>query len=188
MRNVLFLLLVVGSSFSQSWAHEFYFAYAELAYNEINQKFEGTLLFTTHDLEKALEPKGSLIGKLENSDESYPIRTQLEKYINQHFSVQYGCAIDSNVYDLMCHSQFTLDGISPARNGTIECYISAAATLLYLPAHLGLPYSTFLNIQFDALFETFSGQQNKLTLLYRNQKETLNFIPGKEIQNIPLKP
>jgi hypothetical protein len=79
---------VIGSSFSQSWAHEFYFAYAELAYNEMNQKFEGTLIFTTHDLEKALEPKGSLIGKLEKSDERSTLRTQLESYLNQHFYIQ----------------------------------------------------------------------------------------------------
>ncbi len=188
MRKVLFLLLVIGSSFSQSWAHEFYFAYAELAYNEMNQKFEGTLIFTTHDLEKALEPKGSLIGKLEQSDESSPIRAQLEKYINQHLHISYGCALDSNAFDAVCQTQFILEGISPALNGTIECYISAPAKLLYLPAHLGLNYSTILNVQFDALFESFSGQQNKLTLIYRNQKETLNFIPGKEMQNIPLKP
>jgi hypothetical protein len=61
-------------------------------------------------------------------------------------------------------------------------------TLIYLPASLGLPHTNTLNVHFDALFDTFSGQQNKLTLIYRNQKETLNFIPGKEIQNIPLKP
>lgn len=188
MRKVLFLLLVISSSFSKSWAHEFYFAYAELAYNEMNQKFEGTLLFTTHDLEKALEPKGSLIGKLEQSDESSPIRAQLEKYINQHLHISYGCALDSNAFDAVCQTQFILEGISPSLNGTIECYISAPAKLLYLPTHLGLSYSTILNVQFDALFESFSGQQNKLTLIYRNQKETLNFIPGKEMQNIPLKP
>jgi len=188
MRKVLFLLLVMGSSFSKSWAHEFYFAYAELAYNELNQKFEGTLLFTTHDLEKALEPKGTLIGKLERSDESSPIRTQLEKYINQHLHISYGCALDSNAFDVLCRTNFTVEGISPALNGTIECFISAPAKLLYLPAQLGQPYSTILQVQFDNLFESFSGQQNKLTLIYRNQKETLNFIPGKEIQNIPLKP
>jgi len=188
MRKVLFLLLVIGSSFSQSWAHEFYFAYAELAYNEMNQKFEGTLIFTTHDLEKALEPKGSLIGKLEQSDESSPIRAQLEKYINQHLHISYGCALDSNSFDAVCQTQFILEGISPSLNGTIECYISAPAKLLYLPAYLELNYSTILNVKFDALFESFSGQQNKLTLIYRNQKETLNFIPGKEMQKIPLKP
>ena len=176
MRKVLFLLLVLGSSFSKSWAHEFYFAYAELAYNEMNQKFEGTLIFTTHDLERALEPKGSLIGKLEKSDERSTLRTQLESYINQHFYIRYGCALDSNAYDVMCYTQFTLEGISPALNGTLECYISAPAKLIYLPTHLGLAYSTFLEIHFGALFETFSGQQNKLTLIYRNQKETLNFI------------
>lgn len=188
MRKVFFILLVFSSSFSKSWAHEFYFAYAELAYNEMNQKFEGTLIFTTHDLERALDPKGSRVGKLEQSDESSPIRGELEAYINKHLSIQYGCAIDSNTFDAMCYTQFILEGISPALNGTIECYISTPAKLLYLPTYLGLSYSTILIVQFDALFETFSGQQNKLTLIYRNQKETLNFIPGKEMQNIPLKP
>jgi hypothetical protein len=188
MRKVFFLLLVFGSSYSKSWAHEFYFAYAELAYNEMNQRFEGTLIFTTHDLERALDPKGSRLGKLELSDESSPIRGELEAYINQHLSIQYGCAIDSNSFDAMCNTQFILEGISPALNGTIECYISAPAKLIYLPTQLGLSYSTILMVQFDALFETFSGQQNKLTLIYRNQKETLNFIPGKAAQNIPLKP
>ena len=43
-------------------AHEFYFAYAELSYNEFTNNLEGTLIFSTHDLEKAIEPNGSLIG------------------------------------------------------------------------------------------------------------------------------
>jgi hypothetical protein len=100
MRKLFFLLLVFSSSFSKSWAHEFYFAYAELAYNEMNQKFEGTLIFTTHDLERALEPKGTLIGKLEKSDETSTLRKQLESYINQHFHIRYGCALYSNAYDV----------------------------------------------------------------------------------------
>ena len=37
-----------------SFAHEFYFAYAELTYNELQQRFEGTIIFTTHDLERAI--------------------------------------------------------------------------------------------------------------------------------------
>ncbi len=33
-----------------------------------------------------------------------------------------------------------------------------------------------------------TAEENKLTLIYRNQKETLNFIPGKETQTLFLKP
>jgi len=188
MRKICVLFLFALVFQNKAWSHEFYFAYAEVAYNELAQRFEGTVIFTTHDLEKALDPRGSLIGKLEQSDESSPIRAQLEKYINQHLSIRYGCALDSNAFDAFCTTQFSLEGISPQLNGTIECFVSAPVTLIYLPASLGLPYTNTLNVHFDALFDTFSGQQNKLTLIYRNQKETLNFIPGKEIQNIPLKP
>jgi hypothetical protein len=59
----------------------------------------------------------------------------------------------------------------------VECFISSPSTAFYPP----------LSAQFSALTEVFSGQQNKLTFIYRQEKQTLNFIPGKLIQNIPLK-
>lgn len=161
-----------------SFAHEYYFAYAELTYNELQKRFEGTIIFTTHDLERAIEPKGSLIGKFEKLDETSAELKVIEKYINQHFQITYGCALDSNAADIICMSQFTLEGIVTQLNGTIECYISSSAGVIYNP----------VQFQFDALMERFPAQQNKLTFTYRNQKETLNFIPDKELQNIHLKP
>ena len=77
MRKICVLFLFALVFQNKAWSHEFYFAYAEVAYNELAQRFEGPVIFTTHDLEKALDPKGSLIGKLEQSDESSPIRAQL---------------------------------------------------------------------------------------------------------------
>ncbi|MFM8595717.1 MAG: DUF6702 family protein [Flavobacteriales bacterium] len=171
--SVFFFLV----SSTAPFAHEFYFAFAEMSYNEMSRRFEGTIIFTTHDLEKALDPKGSLIGKLEISDESSPIRTQLEQYINQHFNITYGCALDSNAVDAFCQSYFTLEGIATKLNGTIECYISSSKVAgFYAP----------VSIQFDALLEIYPAQQNKLTFLYRQDKFNLNFIPGKLIQTIPL--
>ncbi len=166
------------SAHQESMAHEFYFAYAELSLNELTNRFEGTLIFTTHDLEKALDPKGNLIGKLASSDEASPIRTQLERYINQHINISYGCALDSNAIDAFCQSEFILEGIVPQLNGTIECFISAPAHAIYTP----------LSIQFDALLDVYPLQQNKLTFYYRENKYTLNFIPGNLIQNLPIKP
>jgi hypothetical protein len=175
------LVLIFVSTFFLSLnatAHEFYFAYAELSLNELTNRFEGTLIFTMHDIEKALDPKGNLIGKLESSDEASPIRTQLERYINQHINISYGCALDSNAIDAFCQTEFILEGIVPQLNGTIECFISAPAHAIYTP----------LNIQFDALLEVFPLQQNKLTFYYRENKYTLNFIPGNLIQSLPIKP
>lgn len=161
-----------------SFAHEYYFAYAELTYNELQKRFEGTIIFSTHDLERAIEPKGTLIGQFEKLDERSTELRLIENYINQHFQINYGCALDSNAVDAFCRSQFTLEGIVTQLNGTIECYVSSSAGAFYNP----------VQFQFDALMERFPAQQNKLTFIYRNQKETLNFIQGKALQNIPLKP
>lgn len=176
LRFILFIILTAGVNI-KVLAHEFYFAYAELTYNELSKRFEGTLIFTTHDLEKALDANGSLLGKLEVSDETSPVRTTLENYINQHLQIRFGCALDSNSIDAFCQSKFVLEGIVPNLNGTVECFISSPTTAFYPP----------LTVQFDALLEVFTGQQNKLTFIFREEKQTLNFIPGKLIQNISLK-
>ena len=38
-----------------SFAHEYYFAYAELTYNELQKRFEGTIIFSTHRMEQVEE-------------------------------------------------------------------------------------------------------------------------------------
>jgi hypothetical protein len=161
-----------------SFAHEFYFAYAELTYNELQQRFEGTIIFTTHDLERTLEPKGTLIGKFEKLDETSAELKLIEHYINEHFQINYGCALDSNAVDAFCQSKFTLEGIVTQLNGTIECYVSSSAGALYNP----------VQFKFDALMEQFPSQQNKLTFTYRNQKETLSFLLFDTQKYFTLKP
>ena len=161
-----------------SFAHEFYFAYAELTYNELQQRFEGTIIFTTHDLERTLEPKGTLIGKFEKLDETSAELKLIEHYINEHFQINYGCALDSNAVDAFCQSKFTLEGIVTQLNGTIECYVSSSAGSLYNP----------VQFKFDALMEQFPSQQNKITFTYRNQKETLSFLLYDTQKYFTLKP
>ncbi len=177
LKTTLSFLMVFAFSVT-SFAHEFYFAYAELTYNEIQQRFEGTIIFTTHDLERAIEPKGSLIGKFEKLDETSAELKLIESYINQHFQINYGCALDSNAVDAFCQSQFTLEGIVTQLNGTIECYISSSVIALYNP----------VQFKFDALMERFTNQQNKLTFIYRNQKETLSFLRYEQHKYFTLQP
>jgi hypothetical protein len=177
LRTTLSFLMVFAFSVT-SFAHEFYFAFAELTYNELQQRFEGTIIFTTHDLERAIEPKGTLIGKFEKLDETSAELKLIEHYINEHFQINYGCALDSNATDAICKSQFTLEGIVTQLNGTIECYISSSAGALYNP----------LLFKFDALMERYSNQQNKLTFIYRNQKETLSFMLYDQQKYFTLKP
>jgi hypothetical protein len=177
LRTTLSFLMVFAFSVT-SFAHEFYFAFAELTYNELQQRFEGTIIFTTHDLERAIEPKGTLIGKFEKLDETSAELKLIEHYINEHFQINYGCALDSNATDAICKSQFTLEGIVTQLNGTIECYISSSAGALYNP----------VLFKFDALMERYSNQQNKLTFIYRNQKETLSFMLYDQQKYFTIKP
>jgi uncharacterized protein YutD len=102
----------------------------------------------------------------------------IEHYINEHFQINYGCALDSNATDAICKSQFTLEGIVTQLNGTIECYISSSAGALYNP----------VLFKFDALMERYSNQQNKLTFIYRNQKETLSFMLYDQQKYFTIKP
>lgn len=178
MLRVLFSLLIGFALLPKLYAHEFYFAYAEINYNEINRRFEGTLIFTTHDLERAIEPKGTLIGKFEKLDETSAELKRIEQYINQHLQITYGCALDSNAVDAYCQSSFTLEGIVTQLNGTIACYISAPVSAIYNPLHF----------KFDALMERFPNQQNKLTFTYRNQKETFSFLLYDQPKYFTLKP
>lgn len=177
LRTTLSFLMVFAFS-ATSFAHEFYFAYAELTYNELQKRFEGTIIFSTHDLERAIEPKGSLIGKFEKLDETSAELKVIENYINQHFQITYGCALDSNAADIICMSQFTLEGIVTQLNGTIECYVSSNAGSLYNP----------VQFKFDALMERYTNQQNKLTFIYRDQKETLSFLLYDQQKYFTLKP
>ena len=178
MPKLLFAILVHLSVISTSFAHEYYFAYAEISYNELQQKLEGTLIFTTHDLERSIEPKGTLIGKFEKLDGTSAELKRIENYINQHFQIIYGCALDSLETDVICISQFLLEDVVTQLNGTIECYISASIPALYNP----------IQIKFDALMEQFPGQQNKLTFIYRQQKETLSFLLNDSSKYFTLKP
>ena len=178
MPKLLFAILVHLSAISTTFAHEYYFAYAEISYNELQQRLEGSLIFTTHDLERSIEPKGTIIGKFDKLDETSAELKRIENYINQHFQIIYGCALDSLAPDVICISQFLLEGVVTQLNGTIECYISAAIPALYNP----------IQIKFDALMEQFPGQQNKLTFIYRQQKETLSFLLDDSSKYITLKP
>lgn len=165
LRTILSIWMAFAFATS-AFAHEYYFAYAELNYNELQKRIEGTLIFSTHDLERAIDPKGTLIGKFEKLDESSDELPLIEAYINAHLQITFGCALDSNAADVVCISKFSLEGVVTRPDGSIECYISTFANAIYNP----------VQIKFNALMERFTAQQNKLTFCYRNQKQTLLFI------------
>ena len=178
MRSVLFIAFLLIICQTKVSAHAFYFAYAEVEYNELSQQLEVSLSGTTHDLQTAIEKefhhKCNNWGKQNISAKD---SSMLLKYINNHLRFRYGCALDSNAIDAYCSSEFHLEGIQFNLDGSFMCFLSSPMKTIYLNS---------LSAQFDFLMESFPEQQNKLTFLQRDKSQTLVFIKPQQSQAIKL--
>ncbi len=165
MRHCYIILLFVISCSIRTSAHDFYFSFCEIAYNEISQQLEATLIVTTHDFEKYLETNAL---KDKSLSEIYVNeKEKLEKIINKHLQ------LSTNDQDTI---YFTLDGIESQLTG---------ASHIYLSAHNIEPFNQLI-FMFDLLMDYFPEQQNKLTFIHRGKKDTFVFLPGHEIAELIL--
>jgi hypothetical protein len=163
---------------SKSWAHQFFFALAEIEYNEMAQKFEGSVVATAHDLEFALMNSYGLQTKLEKLTlESSEVKI-IESYLNKFLTLRYGCALDSNAIDAYCSADWSIESFQIMKNGTIELYFSAPAKHVY----------TMIQVDFRFLTDVFPEQQNKLTFIYREVRKTLSFTKTQATHYFALKP
>lgn len=146
------------------FAHEFYFSFSELEYNDFTKRFELTITATTHDLELALEKNHSEIKDIFNlsEDELGAIST----YTNNHFKLKTGGST----------CEFTLIGIESKLDGTSNLYWESTETEI----------GDDVEITYDFLMETFQEQQNKVTLYVRSNTYTASFTRTSQIQTIKL--
>lgn len=163
---------------SKTWAHQFFFAFAEIEYNEMDQKFEGSIVATAHDLEFALMQSHGLQTKLEKLTPTSPEVKIIEAYLNKCLSFRYDCSLDSNEVDAFCSAQWSIESFQILKNGTIELYFSSPAKQVY----------TMIQVDFRFLTDAFPDQQNKLTFIYREHRTTLNFTKTQFQQNFTLNP
>ena len=165
MRHLLVLFALGLTSLVR--AHEFYFAFAEMEFNEMESRFELTITATTHDVERSLTEKGLLVagGKWNNQDTV--LLQVLEKDINRHFELTLQGAEEK--------LHFTLEGFETELTGITRFYLSS-------PSPVASLFS--MHIFFDFLMDTFPDQQNKLTFIYRGHKQTVAFLPSKKTQTI----
>jgi hypothetical protein len=147
---------------SASWGHQYFFAFAEIEYNEMAEKFEGSVVATAHDFEFALMT-------------SHGLQTKLEKIAANSSEVK---IIDSNAIDAYCSANWRIESFQIMKNGTIELYFSAPAKHVY----------TLIQVDFRFLMESFPEQQNKLTFIYREDRKTQSFTKTQATHYFALKP
>jgi len=167
MKKALFIFILFISSVS--YGHEYYFAFAEVEYNEMDGKIEATIRVSTHDLEKALRDKKLITKDLSALSQDTLSLSVLEKEIEAHFSISLKDASGKSL-------DFILEGYETQKTGIVEFYLSADLK----------KNAQQLDITFDLLMDEFPEQQNKLTFIYRTSKITLVFMPNKRTQTIDL--
>ena len=163
-RFLIISILVVLGNFS--FAHNYYFSFAEVEYNDFCGCFESSLTVTTHDLEQVLRKKNLLNKNLETSLTDNMLKQGIEELINE------GLQISTGGKKLGFH----LEGNDIGLNGLTTFYLSSK------------PIDLFDEIifQYNLLMNEFPDEQNKLTFIFRGEKTTLNFIANQFTHSIKL--
>ncbi|MCJ8290787.1 MAG: hypothetical protein HRT58_14400 [Crocinitomicaceae bacterium] len=164
MKNIL-LILFCGLQ-SLAFGHDFFFAFAEIEYNDISQKIEGTVSVSSHDLERIFDKKNWSIDDLESKEENIENFTLISEWLLDQFK------ISSNAVSI----DLSVIGCEIELNGMIHFYLESA------PVEL----SNTLTIKFDLLMSNFPEQQNKLTFYYRDQTITKSFLQTAFVHEIRL--
>lgn len=153
MNRLLLLVFSLSLNLVVS-AHEFYFAYAEFEWNDFSETFQGTVIFTGHDLESVLDINLTSTENNLISDEDQEV---LMQYMNEHLT-------------LGEDNQLNFVGSESKLTGEFYLYLETS------------PFKqlseTPLLISFTLLMDQFPDQQNKLTLTYHEYKHYLVFIKG----------
>lgn len=155
------------------WSHNFYFAYAEIEYDELSSKLEATLVVTAHDFEFNLKKVGKINSSIESVFLDTVQRNIIEIEINKHLVLDF----DNQSADLNHFSHFKIDGYNFRLNGDLEIFMSS---------DVSKPITSLL-VLFDLLMDEYPNQQNKLTFIQRRSKKTLNFISSNQTQYLDLR-
>ncbi len=161
MKHIIVVLFFLVTSATN--AHEYFFAFAEVEFDEYNARVEATLIMTAHDFESYLKKEKIITKELSFYKNDSIVMKRVENEISNHFSIN-----SSSV------GSFTLEGFEIELTGMVHVFLTAP---IFSPL-------AGLDIQFDLLMDEFKEQQNKLTFIYRDQKTTYVYLQNKRSQHI----
>lgn len=164
MRNGIFIFFLFISSLT--YAHSYYFAFAELEYNEFNKELQATVVVSTHDIENSLRNKGIITKDLSHYKNDSLVLIQIKN------ELQKGFLIFSNDQTI----NWDIVGMETELTGVTNFYFYAQ----------NVDATEKIQVKFDLLMDDFTEQQNKLTFIYRNVKNTYVFLTNKREQEIIL--
>lgn len=165
MKTIFLFSLFVTFAFS-SFSHEYYFAFAEMEYNENTKCFELSLIVSTHDIEHWLKDKGIQVKELEDHYADSSLQKEFENTLLKGFSISIN---NSSVPFQMIDYEVKKDGLT-------EFYFTSSP----------VETPSILLAKFDLLMDQYPQQQNKLTVIYHSKKQTYPFLNTQREQKIEL--
>jgi hypothetical protein len=166
------LLLAIGTLLlitMQSYAHDFYFAFANVEYNTSNRQLEVSIEMSGHDIENTLKTAGFTFKKhIEDETSNASFKKDFQVYLAERFIIKN----NSKLINLK------LIGYEVLPNDLLYVYLESE------PIEITKDFS----FQFDLLMKEFPDQQNKLTFQNGTEKSTLVFLPSNYIQTLTIKP
>jgi hypothetical protein len=150
-----------------AWSHSYYFGFAEMQYNEINHTLETTIVLSAHDLEDVLMKSNAIDKSLEFLINDSLANLEIEKFVLKSFQVEF----DEQKAD------FHLLGYEISATGMIQIYLLAENVFI----------TEKLKITFSTMMDVFESQQNKLTFIQNNHKQTAVFLQNQKSSLIYLK-
>jgi hypothetical protein len=162
LKIYFFFILISNVSF----AHNYYFSFSEVEYNDFCGCFETSLTVTTHDIEQVLRKKNLLNKNLETSLTDNILKQGIEELINE------GLQISTGGKKVALH----LEGNDIGINGLTTFYLSSKPIILF----------DEIIFEYNLLMNEFPEEQNKLTFIFRGEKTTMNFITNQFTHSIKL--
>lgn len=166
MKKAFLVLLIFMCLGNFSYAHNYFFSFAEVEYNEFCGCFESSITFTTHDFEQLLSKKNILNKNLESTLNDYQLKQNIETIINEGFQI----TSENKIVE------FQLDGNEIGLNGLTTFFLSSKPIKL----------SSVILFQYNLLMNEVAEQQNKLTFIFRGEKTTMNFIANQVTHSFKL--
>lgn len=165
MKLIVGALFFICISFA-TFAHEYFFSFAEMEYNDITRKFEITITATTHDIEKRYEKEMNERIDLEKYNPTSKTTELMVDYFKTHFQVQ--TEKEKCILNLI--------GYESALNGVTHFYFESEA----------FDITPTLIIKNDVLMDEYPQQQNKITLYYKSKSYTYDFLLHERTKTIIL--
>jgi hypothetical protein len=163
MRIVLVLSISLLTSIS-SFAHEYFFGFAEIAYNPTEQAIEGTLILSTHDVEEWLQGRNIPVKELEDHVSDKKIIQQMASALFSELEIKN----NGNVLSIR------IIGYEVLPSGMTNFYFHSNKT----------QKPTRLDFKFNLMMKELPQQQNKITYLDNEKSYTAVFTDSNKQSSI----